>query len=92
MERVKKILNEAYGRTIGMANENPTLDLIMYEVEYRDGYVAAMVANVVAENIFAQVDQEGNIFVLIEYIINTRTNGTETLQKYAFVITKNGTK
>ena len=45
MERVKRILNEAYGRTIGMANENPILDLIMYEVEYRDGYIVAMAAN-----------------------------------------------
>ena len=51
-----------------------------------------MAANVIAENLFAQVDQEGNRFVLIESIIDTRTDGTQTLQKDAFVITKNGTK
>ena len=75
-----------------MANNNPILDLRMYEFEYRDGYIAAMSANVIAEKIFAQVDQEGNIFVLIKSIIDTRTDGTQTLQQDAFVITKSGTK
>ena len=48
----------------------------MYEVEYQNGYVAAMVENVIDENLFTQFDQEGNIFVLIESIIDTRTDGT----------------
>ena len=59
-----------------MANENPILELIIFEVEYRDGYVAIMTANVISENLFAHVDQEGNKFLLFNYIINTRTDGT----------------
>ena len=55
--RVKKRPKEANGRPIGIANDNPILDLRIYEVEYRDGYVAAMKANVIAENLFTQVDQ-----------------------------------
>ena len=51
----------------------------MYKVEYSDGYVAAMAANVIAENLFAQVDQESNIFLLIESIIDTITDGTQIL-------------
>ena len=90
--RVKKILKDTNGRQIGVANDNPILDSRMYEVEYRDGYVATMEANVIAENLFTQVDQEGNIFLLIESIIDTRTSNTKTLQQYAFVITKSGTK
>ena len=53
----KNILNESNGRPIGVANDNPILDLIMYEVKYRDGYIATMADNVIAENLFAQVDQ-----------------------------------
>ena len=75
-----------------MADDNPILDSRMYEVEYIDGYVAAMAANVVSENSFAQVDQEGNIFVMIDSIIDTITDGTQTLQQYAFVISKSGAK
>ena len=75
-----------------MANNNPILDSRIYEVEYCDGYVAAMSANVISENLFTQVDQEGTRFVLIESIIDTRTDGTQTLQQDAFFITKSGTK
>ena len=85
--RVQKRLKEANWRPICVANDNPILDSIMYEVEYRDGYVATMVANVIYGNLFSQVGQEGNIFVLIESIINTRTDGTKNLQQDVFVIT-----
>ena len=89
---MKKRLKDANGRSIGGANDNLILDLIMYGVEYCDGYVAEMAANVIAENLFVQFDQESKIFVLIESIINTRTDSTQTLQQDAFVITKSGTK
>ena len=89
--RVKKRLKEANGRPIVVANDNPILELIMYEVEYRDGYVATMAANVIAGNLFSQVYQEGNIFVLIESITDKRTDDTQTLQQDALVITKSGT-
>ena len=74
--RVKKILKDSNGRPIGVANYNPILDLRMYEVEYRDVYIAAMADNVITDNLYAQVDQEGKRFVLIEYIIDTITDGT----------------
>ena len=51
-----------------------------------------MSANVISENPFAQVDQESNRFVLIKSILDTRTDGTQTLQQDAFVITNSGTK
>ena len=90
--RVKKRLKDANGRPIGVANENPIMDSIMYEVKYRDGYVAAMASNVIAENLFSQVNQEVNIFLIVDSIIDTRTNGTQILQQDAFVITKSGNK
>ena len=88
---MKKSLEDANGRPIGVANDNPILDSIMYEVEYRDGYIAAMAANVITENLFTQVDQEGNRFVLIDSIIDTRTDSMQKLQKYVFIITTSGT-
>ena len=32
----------------------------MYEVEFADGEKASLAANYIAENLFAQVDDEGN--------------------------------
>ena len=92
ISRADKIPRDAKCRPIGVDNDNPILDLRIYEVEYCDGYVAAISANVVADNLFAQVDQEGNIFVMIDSIIDTITDGTQTLQQYAFVISKSGAK
>ena len=50
--RLKKILKDANERPIGVANDNPILVSIMYEVKYCDGDVAAMAANIIAENLF----------------------------------------
>ena len=90
--KVKKRLKDTNGTPIGVANDNLILDSRMYEIEYCDGYVAEMIANVISEGLFAQVNQEGNIFLLIKCITDKRTNITQTLQQDAFIITKSGTK
>ena len=51
-----------------------------------------MTASVIVKNLLSQVDQEGNIFLLIDSIIDARTNGKLILQQDTFVITKSGTK
>ena len=68
--KVTKRLRDADGIPIGTANENPILDSHMYEVEYQDGTKASLVANYIAENLFMQVDQEGNIHVLLDELID----------------------
>ena len=73
---MKKILKDTNGRPDRVANDNPILDSRMYKVGYRNGYVVEMAPTVIAENLFTQVDQEGNIFLLINYTTNTRTGGT----------------
>ncbi len=75
--KVTKRLRDKDGLPIGTANDNPVLDTRMYEVEYPDGHKALLAANAIAENMFAQVDQEGNRHVLFEAITDHRTDGTE---------------
>ena len=53
LARVTKRLKDATGLPIGLANENPILDTRMYEVEYLDGEQTSLVANNIAENLFA---------------------------------------
>ena len=90
--RVTKRLRDDNGLPIGTANENPILDSRMYEVEYADGHKIAMAANAIAENLFAQVDEEGNRHVLFKEIIDHRTNGKEVKQQDAFITTRTGTQ
>ena len=85
--RVTKRLKDKEGRPIGIASDNPILDTRMYEVEYADGYKAAMTENNIASNLFAQVDQDGNRFVLFDEIIDPRKDGSEIKQNNAFIHT-----
>lgn len=90
--KVTKRLRDKDGLPIGKANNNPILDTRMYEVEYPDGHKASLAANAIAENMFAQVDDEGNRHVLFEEIVDHRTDGSEVKQQDAFITTHNGNK
>ena len=92
LARVTKRLKDANGIPIGMADQNPLLDTRMYEVQFADGEKASLAANYIAENLFAQVDDEGNCQVLMNEIIDYQTNWTKLKQQDAFITTKTGTK
>ena len=92
LARVTKRLKDANGLPIGLANENPILDTRMYEVEYLDGERASLAANNIAENLFAQIDDEGNRQVLMDEIIGHRSNEHAVKQQDAFITTNTGTK
>ena len=88
---IKKLLKDNQGRPIVIASHNPILDTRMCEVEYQDVHTAALAANLISENIFAQVDKEGNRSVLFDEIVDVRTDGTQVLHQDAFVTMSSGT-
>ena len=90
--RVTKRLRDAHGRPIGTANDNPILDTRLFEVEYLDGHKASLSANTIAENLFSQIDDEGNRFVLMESINDHRTNGNQIAKADSYVQSTNGGK
>ena len=90
--KVTKRLRDANGIPIGTANDNPMLDTRLYEVEYLDGYTTALTANTIAENLFSQVDEEGNRHVIFDAIIDHRVDGSELQQSDAIFITANGAR
>ena len=63
----------------------------MYEVEFSDGEKASLAANYIVEILFSQIDDDGNRQVLMNKIIDYRTNGTKLKQQDAFITTKTGT-
>ena len=65
------------------------LDTGVYAGEYLDGHKAPLAANTIATNIFSQVDEEGNKFILFDKIVNNCVDGTDTMHQEAFVITNN---
>ena len=90
--RVTKRLRDKNGLPIGTSHSNPILDTRLYEVEYLDGHKAALSANTIAENLFSQIDEEGNRHVLLQDIIDHRTDGSEVPLEDAFIHSTNGGK
>jgi hypothetical protein len=70
--RVTKRMKDDEGNPIGTASNNPLLDSRQYEVEFDDGTTEILTANVIAENLLAQVDEEGRHQKMLEEIIDHR--------------------
>ena len=75
--KVTKCLRCKDSITIGRCYNSPIMDTRMYELQYKDGHKASMAANAISENIFYQVDGEGNRHVIFQEIIEHRYDGTE---------------
>jgi hypothetical protein len=63
---------ELYGTWKGRENVNPILDSRTYEIKFPDGRSDEYTANVIAENMYAQCDTEGNQFNNMDCIIDHR--------------------
>ena len=55
---VKKRAVDRGGIPIGVANTNPMLDSRVYEFEYADESLDTFTANIIAENVLSQVDDQ----------------------------------
>ena len=69
---VKGLKRDAEGKNIGSYHPNPLMDNSMYEVEFQSGESEAFAANVIAENIYSQVDEEGRRHMVLLDIIDHR--------------------
>ena len=55
---------------VGIRHNNPLLDTRQYKVEFLDGTVEVMSANIIAENMLSQVDQDGHRQIFLREIID----------------------
>ena len=69
---VKRRKRNAEGMLIGTADDDPVLDTREYEVEFPDGSYAAYSTNTLLENLYSQIDEDGNTQVLFKGISNHR--------------------
>jgi hypothetical protein len=78
--KVIKRKRDDEGNPIGKANTNLVLDQCVYEAEFPDGTIKEYSANMIAEALFSQVDDEGNQFLLIDSIIDHEKDETHALK------------
>ena len=70
--RVKQRAVDDEGRPLGVPSNNPLLDHRQYKVEFLDGRTEVLTANIIAENLLAQVDDEGHRHLMIDEIEDHR--------------------
>jgi hypothetical protein len=64
------------GNPVGLANANPILDTRVYNVQFPDGHVDSYATNIIAENVYAQVDPKGKKFLLLQEIMDHRKDNS----------------
>jgi hypothetical protein len=78
------------GNPIGRANSNPIMDTRIYQVVFPDGDTAEYSANVIAECIYSQVDNEGNQYLLLDSIIDHKKTSEAVDESDIFQMSHNG--
>ena len=60
MQKVKRRAFYRDSIPVGVEDSNPITDTRLYHVEYLDGTIETLAANVIAENLLSQVNKEGH--------------------------------
>ena len=58
----------ANGDLVGRVDKNPTLSTALYDIAFPDGTVKQFAANNIAENMFAQVDEDRHTYLMLDSI------------------------
>jgi hypothetical protein len=88
---VKRAKNEA-GNPNGRRNNNPFLDTIKYKVQLSDGTTDEYYANIIAENLFSQVNSERRQYVLMKERSDHRCDDTAVHISDGWLTMRNGQK
>ncbi len=78
------------GNIVGQYDDNPLLNTLSYNVEFPDGEVREYGANVIAENMYSQVDPDECRYQLLDDIIDHRKNSDAVEPEDRYIKTKRG--
>ena len=83
---------DADGSVIGIYYDNPHLNTMLYDVEFPDGETREYAANVIAENMYAQVDADGHVHTMLDSILDHSKDGNAVEREDMYVVTKSGNR
>ena len=80
-------------KTIGTFNQNPILNTKVYDVIFPDGSISQYAANIIAENIYSQIDEDGYRYqLLLKCILDHCKGGRAVPKSEGYVVSKNRNK
>ena len=81
---------DEHGNIIGTFDTNPLLITMIYDVEFMDGNIREFGGNIIAENMYSQVDNDGYYRSILESIIDFRKNTKAISKDNMHIMTKSG--
>ena len=82
--------HDSAGNLVSRGANNPLLDTCEYEVKFIDGSMEAYTANIVTEVMYLQVNEEGNLHVMLKEIINHCKNKSAVPYDDAYIPSRSG--
>ena len=89
---IKSRKRTADGSLVGTKNDNPICDSRIYEVEFPDGNYKEYAANVIIENLYAHVDDDGKSHAMLIGIIDHQSDDSAITKDEGSFITPHGTR
>ena len=93
--RAAKVIGRATdseGKAIGNYHSNPVLKTRVYDVMFPDGSIQQYVANIIAENLYSQIDGDGHRYMFMDDIIDHKSNEQAVRKEDGFITDANGRK
>ena len=94
--RVVKRARDKSGNFIGKRNPtgsfNPELGTREYEIEFSDGSSDRLLENVIARNLFSQIDSEGRSMMIFKEIVDHSTDGRAVAKEDGWITRPSGTR
>ena len=78
------------GFPIGKRNDNPILDSRLYDIEFPDGSTDTVTTNLIAENLYSQVDDEGYHHQILKEITGCKFTDEATKKEDGYITTASG--
>jgi hypothetical protein len=88
--RVIKHARTDGGKPIGQSHWNPLFDTREYDCVFNDGTMEHYTANIIAENLYLQVDNEGCLFLVLDEIIDHTKDNSAIPISNGFTVSFNG--
>ena len=78
------------GNLVGRSDENAILSMAVYDVAFPDGAVKQYAANIIADNMYAQVNEDRHSYLMLDAITGHRKNDDTVKASDQYMILKNG--
>ena len=90
MATVRRRSTDEHGKDMGIFDPNPFLNTLTYDVEFIDSTVKNFGANVIAQNLYSQVDEHGHSQRILTSFLDSRKDMTAVTQSDMYITTKSG--